>query len=231
MSQPPRGPSQFFAPASDACPKCGHPSHPEFGCPLLGHPRLGLPCICNYRPVAQSTPTLPCPEPGNCAADGKCGEDGAQEQPWGTQNGPCPRCGHAERHYWSVTDAVCDGCGGRCSAPHVRLAACPPVVTRELARAREGRNKAEAERDALRRIVEPLTEFWLAVREGIFDGIEGAEAQEIAEGVGLLVEVVYDPAVHGEIEDAEPGDTVYVDSPVAEEIARWAKARAKEEGT
>lgn len=30
-----------------------------------------------------------------------------------------------------------------------RLTACPPVVTRELARAREGRNKAEAECDAL----------------------------------------------------------------------------------
>jgi len=35
-------------------------------------------------------------------------------QPWGTQDGPCPRCGHAERHYWSVPEAVCDGCGGQC---------------------------------------------------------------------------------------------------------------------
>ena len=38
----------------------------------------------------------------------------ASEAPWGTKDGPCPFCKHVERHYWSVNDAVCDGCGGRC---------------------------------------------------------------------------------------------------------------------
>lgn len=43
-------------PPETSCPKCKHPTHAEFECPYLGHPRLGLPCICNYRPVTQPSP-------------------------------------------------------------------------------------------------------------------------------------------------------------------------------
>jgi len=60
-----------------------------------------------------------------------------------------------------------------------------------------------------------LKKFWQNVRENIFDGIEGCDAQEWALDAGLLVEVRYNPAEHGEIDEAEEGDLVYIDSPLA----------------
>ncbi len=33
------------------CSQCSHPDHPKYECPMFSHPRLGLPCLCNFRPV------------------------------------------------------------------------------------------------------------------------------------------------------------------------------------
>lgn len=39
--------------------------------------------------------------------------------------------------------------------------------------------------------------------------IDGGDVQGTAEEMGLLEPVAYDPDIHGEVEYAEPGDTIY----------------------
>lgn len=50
------------------------------------------------------------------------------------------------------------------------------------------------------------------IRECVFDGrdLDGGDVQDKAVELGLLIEAKYDPAVHGEIEDADPGDPIFV---------------------
>ena len=43
-----------------ACPKCGHGAHLEYACPVPSHPRMGLPCICNFKPVAPAPSEAKC---------------------------------------------------------------------------------------------------------------------------------------------------------------------------
>jgi hypothetical protein len=74
-----------------------------------------------------------------------------------TCSGQCPECGRdlaaselATGKFWGTTDALTIQSLLAERDRLSRLAACPPVVTRELARAREGRDKAEAEVERLR---------------------------------------------------------------------------------
>jgi hypothetical protein len=194
MSGPPRGPSQFFAPAPGAeqfeCPSCG---------PRVAVDEDGCCATCGGDTVIAK----------RCCA-GMWTDDRTFSHllSCGTAERPCPKCGHDNHvnglHSCSspatageltrevlddgypkvmtdeeITDALWDCPGGyspegvavqrQITALRValaqkteecerltRLAACPPVVTRELARARKGRDKAEGERDALRRIIEEV---------------------------------------------------------------------------
>ena len=64
--------------------------------------------------------------------------------------------------------------------------------------------------------VDALRKFWREVREGIFDGIDGPDCQEMAEVAGLFECHAYDPARDPEPEvDAEAGDVLYYDTPAS----------------
>ena len=65
------------------------------------------------------------------------------------------------------------------------------------------------------------TEQKLRQLQGFFDDVckrcfpsmndlDGCDFQELAHKHGLLVEVPYDPAMHGEVDGADPGDIIYV---------------------
>jgi hypothetical protein len=80
------------------------------------------------------------------------------------------------------------------------------VEKASIAEAQAGRYKAALGQQ------QPFLAFWRKVRESVFDDISDADCQDWAVEAGLLVEVPYDPAVHGDVE-ADPGDTIYVDAP------------------
>lgn len=50
---------------------------------------------------------------------------------------------------------------------------------------------------------------WARSRENFFGDEDSEKFMEIAEKHGLVQRVKYDPALHGEIEDAEPGCDVW----------------------
>jgi hypothetical protein len=59
---------------------------------------------------------------------------------------------------------------------------------------------------------ERLEDFFAAQCEHFFlDGgdLEYSDWLELGEKYGLLKQVEYDPAMHGEMEDVEPGDMIY----------------------
>jgi hypothetical protein len=62
-----------------------------------------------------------------------------------------------------------------------------------------------------------LVEFarW-AITEGPFEGchLDGSDIQDKAEKLGILIKTKYDPAIHGESAEAEPGDDWYVFAPL-----------------
>ena len=67
----------------------------------------------------------------------------------------------------------------------------------------------------------PLAEFARrCLKNGSFLGcdIDGGEAQDWAVELGILIETTYDPALHGESEDAEPGDPWFVFAPWVKEM-------------
>jgi len=61
--------------------------------------------------------------------------------------------------------------------------------------------------------MDPIKEFarWI-IQEGCFEGgtLDGGEIQDKAVELGLLVEELYDPVKHKDIEDAEEGEGVFV---------------------
>ena len=61
---------------------------------------------------------------------------------------------------------------------------------------------------ALLLVKDMLEQFW---EHG--GDVDGFDLQDSALKFGILVETKYDPALHGEGEDAEPGDPWYVFSP------------------
>ena len=61
-----------------------------------------------------------------------------------------------------------------------------------------------------------LQEFFDDVCKRCFpsmNDLDGCDFQELAHKHGLLVEVPYDPAMHGEVDGADPGDIIYVRAP------------------
>jgi hypothetical protein len=78
---------------------------------------------------------------------------------------------------------------------------------------------AQEQREALEE-VKPLADFWNKVFGEFCDGsyMDGGEFQDWGEETGMLVAVEYDPEKHGEVNDAEPGDTIYVESEKAKAI-------------
>lgn len=62
-------------------------------------------------------------------------------------------------------------------------------------------------------MADPLVEFarWI-ISAGPWDGchIDGGDVQDKAEKLGLIIKTKYDPAIHGENSEAEPGDDWYV---------------------
>lgn len=77
--------------------------------------------------------------------------------------------------------------------------------------------KAEAERDEAMeglRMCQPITD-WLITQSFTCMDVDGAELQDVLVKHSAIQEVAYDPAVHGEIEEAEPGDPTYTRSPQA----------------
>ncbi len=91
----------------------------------------------------------------------------------------------------------------------------------EIARLRGAEGLAARYKMALEQ-QKPFLAFWQKIRASIFDGISDADCQEWAFEAGLLVDAAYDPAVHGEDVEAEPGETIYVDAP-------WVAAALAEE--
>jgi hypothetical protein len=73
---------------------------------------------------------------------------------------------------------------------------------------------------ALRKENKPLAEFWRRCRNRWAESMTEVGPDEIQEWgfeLGLLEETIYDPEKHGEIE-ADPGDTIYVDSELGRAI-------------
>jgi hypothetical protein len=62
-------------------------------------------------------------------------------------------------------------------------------------------------------MTDPIKEFarWV-IQESCFDGcdIDGGSVQDKAVELGLLVEELYDPVKHPNVEDVEEGDGVFV---------------------
>ncbi len=88
------GTPMYPAPPASApetsCAKCGHPTHTEFECPYSGHPRLGLPCICNYRPVPKQ-PRATAGAPETNEPDWYCPKHGSRSVPvYGSVCLTCP---------------------------------------------------------------------------------------------------------------------------------------------
>lgn len=73
----------------------------------------------------------------------------------------------------------------------------------------EQANRLEAEVETLRGDNELMRTFIRKFISGVCWNIDGGDVQGTAEEMGLLKPVAYDPDIHGEVDYAEPGDTIY----------------------
>ena len=75
-------------------------------------------------------------------------------------------------------------------------------------------NKIEIQQ--LRRKLHQLQGFFDDVCDRCFpdmNDLDGWDFQQLAHKHGLLVQVPYDPAIHGEVDGADPGDIIYERAP------------------
>ena len=78
-------------------------------------------------------------------------------------------------------------------------------------------------------LVKPLLSFWELAFKKFCDGyfMEGPDFQDWGVEAGMLVEVPYDPKKHGEVDDAEPGQPINVESDVAKALRRALRRKTK----
>ena len=117
----------------------------------------------------------------------------------------CPGC-HGTHNQWYPGGYSKEPCPGLPASSFRVLPPRPPNVAALLD---EDASLPAAEvRGALLLVKDMLEQFW---EHG--GDVDGFDLQDSALKFGILVETKYDPALHGEGEDAEPGDPWYVFSP------------------
>lgn len=60
---------------------------------------------------------------------------------------------------------------------------------------------------------DPFVRFFKTVNDYFRAGhleLDGGTYQDLAERLGLIVPTVYDPVVHGEVDDVSAGDEIYI---------------------
>ena len=72
------------------------------------------------------------------------------------------------------------------------------------------------------RLAHRLAAFLKVALEAAWDGcgLDGGAIQDTAEAQGLIVATTYDPAIHGDNGDAEPGDHWFIIAPDVAALGR-----------